>query len=61
MSFEEPAGWRELQEKAQNAKDTRKLIRVIDQLNALLTEHEKRVAADDRAEQPLESSEGNQE
>jgi hypothetical protein len=58
MLFEEPAGWRELQEKAQNA---RKLIRIIDQLNALLTEHEKRVAADDRAEQPLESSEGNQE
>jgi len=61
MSYEEPAGWRELQEKAQNANDTRKLIRIIDQLNALLAEHEKRVAAEDRAEQPLESSEGNQE
>jgi hypothetical protein len=59
MSFDEPAGWRELQEKAQNARDTRKLVRIIDQLNALLTEHEKRVAADDRAEQPLESVGGN--
>ena len=61
MSFEEPAGWRELQEKAQNATDTKKLIGIIDQLNALLAEHEKRVAADDRAEQLLESSEGNRE
>ena len=61
MSFEEPAGWRELQEKAQNARDTKKLIRIIDQLNALLTEHERKVAAEDRAEQALEASEGNQE
>ena len=61
MPFEEPAGWRELQEKAQNERDTKKLIKIIDQMNALLTEHEKRVAAGERSEQPLESAEGNQE
>jgi hypothetical protein len=61
MLYQEPNEWSVLQQKAQQHRNPRKLIKIIDQLNALLTAHEKRVAADDRAEQPLKSSGGNQE
>jgi hypothetical protein len=60
MLYQEPNEWSVLQQKAQQHRNPRKLIKIIDQLNALLTAHEKRVAADDRAES-LKSSGGNQE
>jgi hypothetical protein len=41
----EPKGWRELWERAQQEKDPEKLAELIDQLNHLLSEHEK--AAED--------------
>jgi len=59
--LEEPEGWSELQQKAQQERDPRRLIKIIDQLNALLTEHEKKIAAYDRPEQSLELAKGNQE
>jgi len=39
----EPEGWRELQEKAQQETDPKKLAAIIDEMNRLLSEHEKRV------------------
>src|SRR5215470_14680386 len=42
MGLEEPPGWRELQEKARRAKDARELSEVIDEMNRLLSEWEKR-------------------
>jgi hypothetical protein len=60
MLYQQPNEWSALQQKAQQHRNPRKLIKIIDQLNALLTAHEKRVAADDRAES-LKSSGGNQE
>lgn len=38
---DEPKGWRLLQERAQREKDPKKLAELIDQMNQLLTEHEK--------------------
>ncbi len=61
MLLEEPEGWSELQQKAQQERDPRRLIKIIDQLNALLTELEKRAAGYDRTEQSLEFVKGNQE
>ncbi len=41
MPLDEPEGWRSLWERAQQEKDPKKLAELIDQLNQLLTEHEK--------------------
>jgi uncharacterized protein with von Willebrand factor type A (vWA) domain len=40
----EPKGWRKLQEAAQKEEDPKKLAELIDQLNQLLSEHEKAAA-----------------
>jgi hypothetical protein len=40
----EPEGWRELQERARNERDTRKLEAIIEEMNRLLTECEKKAA-----------------
>jgi hypothetical protein len=42
---EEPEGWRELQERARNERDPRKLEAIIAEMNRLLGECEKRAAA----------------
>jgi hypothetical protein len=42
----EPKGWRTLWLKTQKEKDPKKLIELIDQLNELLTEREKKAAAE---------------
>ena len=44
MRDREPAGWRELLQKAQQQEDPAKLIKIIKQLNRLLAQHEKHVA-----------------
>jgi hypothetical protein len=41
----EPEGWRELQERARNERDPRKLEAIIAEMNRLLSECEKRAAA----------------
>ena len=41
----EPEGWRELQERAQSERDPRKLEAIIEEMNRLLTECEKRAVA----------------
>jgi hypothetical protein len=41
----EPEGWRQLQEKAQREKDPKKLAALIDQMNQMLAECEKKAAA----------------
>jgi hypothetical protein len=41
MALDEPEGWRILWESAQREKDPQKLALLIDQLNQLLTQHEK--------------------
>jgi hypothetical protein len=38
----EPKGWRKLQEMAQRETDPKKLVAIIDKMNALLTEEEKK-------------------
>jgi hypothetical protein len=38
---DEPKGWRLLQERAQQEEDPEKLADLIDEMNRLLTEHEK--------------------
>jgi len=43
--FGEPEGWRELQERARNERDPRKLEAIIAEMNRLLSELEKRAAA----------------
>jgi hypothetical protein len=43
--FEEPEGWRELQERARNERDPKKLEAIIAEMNRLLTECEKKAAA----------------
>jgi hypothetical protein len=40
----EPDGWRELQKKAQQETDPKKLAAIIDEINRLLTEHEQRAS-----------------
>ena len=45
----EPEGWRELQERARNEKDPRKLEVIIAEMNRLLSEYEKKAAARDSA------------
>jgi hypothetical protein len=42
---DEPEGWRELQKRARNEPDPRKLEAIIAEMNELLSEHEKRAAA----------------
>jgi hypothetical protein len=51
---DEPKGWRQLQERAQRAKDPKKLAQIIDEMNRLLTAHEKAAA---REEKPTSRSE----
>ena len=48
MPENEPEGWRSLWERAQQEKDPQKLAELIDQLNQLLTEHEKAAAQDEK-------------
>ncbi len=50
MPLSEPEGWRPLWERAQQEKEPKKLAELIDQLNQLLTEHEKAAAQE---EQPI--------
>jgi hypothetical protein len=38
----EPEGWRDLWERAQAERDTKKLLEIIDQMNRLLSEWEKK-------------------
>ena len=42
--FQEPKGWRELVEKAQRERNPKKLDTIIQKVNRLLTEHERRNA-----------------
>lgn len=49
MPPNEPKGWRTLWERAQRETDPKKLAAIIDQMNQLLTEHEK-AAADEKRE-----------
>jgi hypothetical protein len=42
----EPKGWRDLQERAQQETDPKKLAAIIDEMNKLLTEHEGRAGGD---------------
>lgn len=48
MLPEEPKGWRELQEMAQSERDPKKLAKIIDRMNELLAEQEKKA----RGERP---------
>ncbi|MGA2353793.1 MAG: hypothetical protein ABSG02_04805 [Terriglobales bacterium] len=48
---DEPEGWRELQKRARNEPDPKKLEAIIAEMNELLSEHEKRAAANE-APQP---------
>jgi hypothetical protein len=43
--FGEPENWRELQERARNERDPRKLEAIIAEMNQLLTQCEKRAGA----------------
>jgi len=43
--FEEPEGWRELQEQARSERNPRKLEAIIAEMNRLLSEREKMAAA----------------
>jgi hypothetical protein len=54
MPPNEPKGWRTLWERAQREKDPKKLAAIIDQMNQLLTEHEK-AAADEKRKPPHDS------
>ena len=46
MPLDEPQGWRELWGRAQEERDPKRLADLIEQMNQLLTEHEKRAADD---------------
>jgi len=48
----EPEGWRELQERARNEQDPRKLEAIIAEMNHLLTECEKKAAAGEALSRP---------
>jgi hypothetical protein len=48
MRDDEPKGWRQLQERAQREQDPKKLAEIIDEMNQLLTEHEKAAAKDEK-------------
>ena len=54
MSQDEPPGWRTLQEKAQRETDPKKLAEIIDEMNRLLTEHEK--ATEGRRKNPASNT-----
>jgi hypothetical protein len=43
----EPEGWRELQERARRARDPKELEAIIAEMNRLLSECEKKAAADE--------------
>ncbi len=49
MPLNEPEGWRWLWERAQQEKDPKRLAELIDQLNQLLTEHEKAAAQEEHS------------
>ena len=59
MLDDEPKGWRDLQEKALNEKNPKKLIKIIDRLNALLTRHERRITAQAQVAEDSDSFQGN--
>jgi len=42
MENDEPTGWRDLQERAQRETDPKKLAQIIDEMNRLLTEQERK-------------------
>jgi len=44
-SLDEPEGWRELQERARNEPDPKKLEEIIAEMNRLLSEREKKATA----------------
>ncbi len=52
MPLDEPKGWQKLWERAQREKDPKKLAALIDQLNQLLTEHEKAAAQEKKPTTP---------
>jgi len=47
MLPDEPKGWRKLWEEAQHEKDPKRLAELIDQMNRLLTQHEKAAAREE--------------
>jgi hypothetical protein len=49
MLPEEPKGWKKLWEAAQREKDAKKLAELIDQMNQLLTEHERAAAEETKS------------
>jgi len=53
MPLDEPKGWRKLWERAQREKDPKKLAALIDQLNQLLSEHEKAAEPEKKLTTPL--------
>ncbi len=53
MPLDEPEGWRSLWELAQRERDPTKLAAIIDQMNQLLSEHEK---AAEELERPAKRS-----
>lgn len=52
MVLDEPLGWRCLWERAQRERDPEKLAALIDQLNQLLTEHEKAAVEQEMPSRP---------
>jgi hypothetical protein len=52
---DEPEGRRKLWLKVQRERDPKKLVALIDQLNQLLSEEEKRVAAEEAGQEPADS------
>jgi hypothetical protein len=46
MAIQEPEGWRELWERAQAERDTKKLLDLIDEMNRLLAGWEKKNRAE---------------
>jgi len=54
--LDEPAGWRSLWERAQRECNPKKLAALIDKMNQLLSEHEKRASANQ--EKPRSGSKG---
>ena len=59
MLDDEPKGWRDLQERALNERDPKKLMENLDQLNALLTRHERRITAQAQVAEDSDSFQGN--
>jgi hypothetical protein len=55
VSMEEPPGWRILQDRARRETDPKKLARIIDEMNELLTQCERAAASCQTKRKPLDS------